>query len=98
MFNISRYLDNIFTIGNPEFEKHFPDKYPAGLQLNKANTSDKDSYQQEEFEFHTFNSPGLVGLLVVLRINVDLAIFQPYLDLEAGDNQWFCSPVSYKSG
>ena len=26
-------------------------------------------------------------LLVVLRINVDLAIFQPYLDLEAGDNQ-----------
>ena len=25
--------------------------------------------------------------LVVLRINVDLAIFQPYLDLESGDNQ-----------
>ena len=25
--------------------------------------------------------------LVVLRINVDLAIFQPYRDLEAGDNQ-----------
>ena len=29
----------------------------------------------------------LVGWLVVLRVNVDLAIFQPYLDLEAGDNQ-----------
>ena len=29
----------------------------------------------------------LVGMLVVLRINVDLAIFQPYLDLEAGDDQ-----------
>ena len=29
----------------------------------------------------------LVGWLFVLRINVDLAIFQPYLDLEAGDNQ-----------
>ena len=28
-----------------------------------------------------------VGWFVVLRINVDLAIFQPYLDLEAGDNQ-----------
>ena len=28
----------------------------------------------------------LVCWLVVLRINVDLAIFQPYLDLEAGDN------------
>ena len=27
------------------------------------------------------------GWLDVLRINVDLAIFQPYLDLEAGDNQ-----------
>ena len=26
-----------------------------------------------------------VGWLVVLRINVDLAIFQPYLDLEAGE-------------
>ena len=25
--------------------------------------------------------------LVVSMINVDLAIFQPYLDLEAGDNQ-----------
>ena len=24
---------------------------------------------------------------LILRINVDLAIFQPYLDLEAGDNQ-----------
>ena len=30
---------------------------------------------------------GKIGWLVVLRINVDLAIFQPYLDLEAGDNQ-----------
>ena len=28
-----------------------------------------------------------VGWLVVLRINVDLAIFQQYIDLEAGDNQ-----------
>ena len=28
-----------------------------------------------------------VGWLVVFRINVDLAIFQPYLDLDAGDNQ-----------
>ena len=29
----------------------------------------------------------LVGWLVVLRINVALAAFQPYRDLEAGDNQ-----------
>ena len=33
------------------------------------------------------NSKQVFGWLVVLRINVDLAIFQPYLDLEAGDNQ-----------
>ena len=35
----------------------------------------------EHFKHKTY------GWLVVLRINVDLAIFQPYLDLEAGDNQ-----------
>ena len=38
--------------------------------------------------FHIPVMPFTVGwLLVVFRINVDLAIFQPYLDLEAGDNQ-----------
>ena len=39
----SRYLDDIFTIDNPEFEKHIPDIYPAELQLNNANTSDKET-------------------------------------------------------
>ena len=44
MFNdTSRYLDDIFTIDNPEFEKYIPDIYPAVLQLNNANTSDKDT-------------------------------------------------------
>ena len=46
MFNdTSRYLDDILTIDNPrpEFEKHIPDIYPAELQLNKANTSDKET-------------------------------------------------------
>ena len=43
MFNdTSRYLDDIFTIDNPEFEKYICDIYPAELQLNKANTSDKE--------------------------------------------------------
>ena len=37
------------------------------------------------WDIFDFSSNG--WLLVVLRINVDLAIFQPYLDLEAGDNQ-----------
>ena len=32
-----------FSIDNPEFEKHIPDIYPAELQLNKANTSDKET-------------------------------------------------------
>ena len=35
----------------------------------------------------TFNKDWLVGWLIVLRINVYFAIFQSYLDLEAGDNQ-----------
>ena len=44
MFNdTSRYLDDIFNCDNPEFEKHIPDLYPAELQLNKANTSDKET-------------------------------------------------------
>ena len=44
MFNdTSRYLDDIFTIDNPEFEKYIPDIYPAELQLNKANTSYKET-------------------------------------------------------
>ena len=39
MFNdTSRYLNDIFTIDNPEFEKYIPDICPAKLQLNKANT------------------------------------------------------------
>ena len=45
MFNdTSRYLDDIFTIDNPEFEKHIADVYPMKLQLNKANTSDKETF------------------------------------------------------
>ena len=39
----SRYLDDIFTIDNPEFEKYIPDIYLTELPLNKANTSDKET-------------------------------------------------------
>ena len=38
----SRYLDDIFTIDNPAFTEHIPYIYPRELQLNKANTSDKE--------------------------------------------------------
>ena len=59
MFNdTSRYLDDIFTIDKPKFEKHIPDIYPAELQLNKANTSDKET------SFLDFN----IKLLVVTFI------------------------------
>ena len=45
LFNdTSRYLDDIFTIDNPEFEKYIPDIYSAELQLNEVNTSDKETY------------------------------------------------------
>ena len=44
MFNDTPlYLEDIFTIHNPEFEKYIPVIYPAELQLNKANTSDKQT-------------------------------------------------------
>ena len=39
----SRYRDDIFTIDNPEFEKYIPDLFPVEHQLNKANTSDKET-------------------------------------------------------
>ena len=39
----SRYLDDIFTIDNPTFTEHIPDIYPRELQLNKENTSDKET-------------------------------------------------------
>ena len=49
--------------------------------INKKHT-------QEKLHVRSNSSCSLlVGWLVVLMINVDLAIFQPYLDLEAGDNQ-----------
>ena len=35
MFNdTSQYLDDIFTIDNPEFEKHIPDIYPTDLHID----------------------------------------------------------------
>ena len=39
----SRYLDDIFTIDNPEFAEHIPNIYPRELQSNKANTPEKET-------------------------------------------------------
>ena len=65
--------------------------YTAKFDLNLGATH---CYNEAELECRTEN-PLLCfkfavtgfGWLVVLRINVNLAIFQPYLDLEAGDIQ-----------
>ena len=44
IFNdISCFLDGILIIDKPDFEKHIPNIYPAELQMNKTNTSDKDT-------------------------------------------------------
>ena len=77
LFNdTSRYLDDIFTIENPEFEKYIPDIYPAELQLNKSNTSDKETSfldlnikvigsdihtKSDDFGFPIINFPWLSG-------------------------------------
>ena len=39
----SRYFDDIFTINNPEFVEHISDINPRELQVNKANTLDKET-------------------------------------------------------
>ena len=73
----SRYLDYIFTIDNHEFEKHIPDIYPRELQLNKANTSDKETSfldlnkkvigsvydKRDDFGFPIVNFPWLSGVV-----------------------------------
>ena len=41
--NTSQYFDAIYSIDNPEFEKHIPDVYPNKVQLNKANNSDNET-------------------------------------------------------
>ena len=42
-FSLTLFLDDIFTNDNPAFAEHIPDIYPRELQLNKANTSDKET-------------------------------------------------------
>ena len=54
--------------------------------MYKKNFSDMDTCAPFKNSIQLI-APFLVGWFVVFRINVDLAIFQPYLDLEAGDNQ-----------
>ena len=39
----SRYLDDIFNIGNVYFDKMVSHIYPSELQLNKANTPDTEA-------------------------------------------------------
>ena len=72
----SRYLDDIFTIDNSAFAEYNPDIYPRELQLNNANTSDKETSfldlnikvignnvydKRDDFGFPIVNFPWLNG-------------------------------------
>ena len=46
----SRYLDDKFTIDNPEFAEHIPDVYPRELQLNKVKASNHSVQVQHVYE------------------------------------------------
>ena len=72
MFNdTSWYLDDIFTIDNPEFVKHIPDIYPAEFQLNKANTWETKSFLDlntkvigSNIETSAYNKRDVFGFLI----------------------------------
>ena len=40
---VGMFNDTLILTIYPKFEKHIPDIYPTELQLNKANTSDKET-------------------------------------------------------
>ena len=67
----SRYLDDIFTIDNHEFAEHIPYIYPRELQLNKANTSDKET------SFLDLN-------IKVVGSNIDTSVYDKHDDFEFG--------------
>ena len=51
MFNdTTRYLDDVFTIDNREFEKHIPDIYQTDLQVIKANVSVRNFFPGFEYK------------------------------------------------
>ena len=71
---LSRYVDrdlDIFAIDNPEFEKHSSDIYPTKLQLNKANTSDKEtSFAMSLLDFSPRIPLGTFSILLDINIKV----------------------------
>ena len=66
--------------------------------IGNQSVTDTSLYERHDLH-HDYCSVGqidseetrLVGWLVVLRIYVALAIFQPYRDLKAGDKQYLKS-------
>ena len=72
MFNdTSRYLDDIFTIDKPEFEKYIPDIYPAELRLNKADS------HRALFTVHSWLD--LLGVVLAFWISIlNISIFFQY--------------------
>ena len=75
----SRYLDDIFTIDNPAFAEYIPDIYPRDLQLNKANTSDKETsffnlnIKLIGSKIHTsvYDKPDDFGFLIIVVMFLD---------------------------
>ena len=41
-YDNSRYLNDMFSIYNPDFENYSPAKYPTELQLNKEDASNRN--------------------------------------------------------
>ena len=78
----SQYIDDIFTIDNPAFTDHFADIYPRELQLNKANTSDK------EISFFDLN-------INVIGSNIHTSVYDKHTDFgfPIVNFPWFRSDV-----
>ena len=77
----SRYRDDIFTIDNPAFAEHMSDIYPRELQLNKANTSDKET------SFLDFN-------IKVIGNNIHTSVYDKRHTINL-NFLWLISPVEW---
>ena len=102
IFGIRKYLKDTTTSDYPEVFFYIRVQFLIGrskyflisrnhLIANKRNFDTRKSFQIFSLHSHHINSifrdELVVGLFVVFRIYVALAIFQPYRDVEAGDNK-----------
>ena len=90
----SRYLDDILNIDNPYFEGMVNQMYPPELQLNKANTSDTETFF---LDLHPSTSNGFVSSKIYdKRDDFDFVIVNfPFLDDDVPRSVYFST---YKLG